>query len=66
LLESCLVSTLVVSLPHPELGSLDAVGGSVPMQLGHLVLDVGSGVSFDGFAYGGGKVFLSIKTEEIM
>ena len=48
------MSTFVVSLPHPELGSLDAVGGSVPMQLGHLVLDVGSGVSFDGFAYGGG------------
>ena len=52
--ESCLVSTVVVSLSHPELGSFDAGLGSVPMQLGHLVLGVGSGVSFDGFTYGGG------------
>ena len=52
--EGCLVGTVVVVLPHPELGSFDAGLGSVPMQLGHLVLGVGSGVSFDGFSYGGG------------
>ena len=52
--EGCLVGTAVVVLPHPKLGSFDAGLCSVPMQLGHLVLGVGSWVSFDGFKYGGG------------
>ena len=52
--EGCLVVPVVVVLPHPELGSFDAGLGSVPMQLGHLVLGVGSWVSFNGFTYGGG------------
>ena len=52
--EGCLVGTAVVVLPHPKLGSFDPGLCSVPMQLGHLVLGVGSWVSFDGFKCGGG------------